>query len=217
MFSSWGLETIDAVNKDQLTAILEELAYGNEYGDILRAKGMLPGEKEGEWYYFGENGKMIEGWLESKGAYYYLNNGKMIAGKTVTIGGTDYSFDANGACTSAIGGVSVTHAGGSTSSTGSTTTSTSGSNAVTAATPGGSSSTVTTPGSTGSSNITTSEPGTSTTAGPGGVSQYETTQAAGPGSVSGSSNVTTSSPVSTTTSSSGAIEELKVGSLTGPM
>ena len=52
VFSSCGLETIDAVNKDQLTAILEELAYGNEYGDILRAKGMLPGEKEGEWYYF---------------------------------------------------------------------------------------------------------------------------------------------------------------------
>ena len=47
-----GLETIDAVNKEQLTAILEELAYGNEYGDVLRAKGMLPSEKEGEWYYF---------------------------------------------------------------------------------------------------------------------------------------------------------------------
>ena len=52
VFSSWGLETIDACTKEQLTAILEELAYGNEYGDILRAKGMLPGEKEGEWYYF---------------------------------------------------------------------------------------------------------------------------------------------------------------------
>ena len=44
VFSSWGLETIDAVNKEQ--------AYGNEYGDVLRAKGMLPSEKEGEWYYF---------------------------------------------------------------------------------------------------------------------------------------------------------------------
>ena len=52
VFSSWGLENIDAVNKEQLTAILEELAYGNEYGDVLRAKGMLPSEKEGEWYYF---------------------------------------------------------------------------------------------------------------------------------------------------------------------
>ena len=52
VFSSWGLETIDACSKDQLTAILEELAYGNEDGDVLRAKGMLPSEKEGEWYYF---------------------------------------------------------------------------------------------------------------------------------------------------------------------
>ena len=52
VFSSWGLETIDACSKDQLTAILEELAYGNESGDVLRAKGMLPSEKEGEWYYF---------------------------------------------------------------------------------------------------------------------------------------------------------------------
>ena len=52
VFSSWGLETIDACSKETLTAILEELAYGNEYGDVLRAKGMLPSEKEGEWYYF---------------------------------------------------------------------------------------------------------------------------------------------------------------------
>ena len=52
VFSSWGLETIDACSKENLTAILEELAYGNEYGDVLRAKGMLPSEKEGEWYYF---------------------------------------------------------------------------------------------------------------------------------------------------------------------
>ena len=52
VFSSWGLETIDACDKETLTAILEELAYGNEYGDILRAKGMLPSGKEGEWYYF---------------------------------------------------------------------------------------------------------------------------------------------------------------------
>ena len=52
VFSSWGLETIDACSKENLTAILEELAYVNEYGDVLRAKGMLPSEKEGEWYYF---------------------------------------------------------------------------------------------------------------------------------------------------------------------
>ena len=50
VFSSWGLETIDACSKETLTAILEELAYGNEYGDVLRAKGMLPSEKEGECF-----------------------------------------------------------------------------------------------------------------------------------------------------------------------
>ena len=52
VFSSWGLETIAAIKHDDLKAILEELAFGNQYGDVLRAKGMLPGENQGEWYYF---------------------------------------------------------------------------------------------------------------------------------------------------------------------
>ncbi len=52
MFSSWGLETTIACNKTKLEEILEELAYGSKYGDVLRAKGMLPGENPGEWYYF---------------------------------------------------------------------------------------------------------------------------------------------------------------------
>lgn len=52
VFSSWGLETIVPCDKEELKEILEELAYGNQYGDVLRAKGMLPGENPGEWYYF---------------------------------------------------------------------------------------------------------------------------------------------------------------------
>ncbi|MCI6886513.1 MAG: GTP-binding protein [Lachnospiraceae bacterium] len=52
VFSSWGMETIRSCTHDELKEILEELAYGNQYGDVLRAKGMLPGEKPGEWYYF---------------------------------------------------------------------------------------------------------------------------------------------------------------------
>ncbi len=52
VFSSWGMETIVPCDKEELTAILEEMAYGNAYGDVLRAKGMLPGENPGEWYYF---------------------------------------------------------------------------------------------------------------------------------------------------------------------
>lgn len=51
VFTSWGLETINTYEKADLEAILDELAYGNQYGDVLRAKGMLQG-KNGEWFYF---------------------------------------------------------------------------------------------------------------------------------------------------------------------
>lgn len=52
VFTSWGLETIVPCTREELKEILEELAFGNEYGDVLRAKGMLAGENPGEWYYF---------------------------------------------------------------------------------------------------------------------------------------------------------------------
>ncbi len=52
IFSSWGVETIVPCDKAELERILDELAYGNRYGDVLRAKGMLPSENPGEWYYF---------------------------------------------------------------------------------------------------------------------------------------------------------------------
>lgn len=52
VFTSWGLETIVPCDKDGLKEILEELAYGNTFGDVLRAKGMLASENPGEWYYF---------------------------------------------------------------------------------------------------------------------------------------------------------------------
>ncbi|MCI8268522.1 MAG: GTP-binding protein [Lachnospiraceae bacterium] len=52
VFTSWGLENVASCEKKVLEEILEELAYGSRYGDVLRAKGMLPGENPGEWYYF---------------------------------------------------------------------------------------------------------------------------------------------------------------------
>ena len=52
VFTSWGLENVTSCEKKMLEEILEELAYGNRYGDVLRAKGMVPGENPGEWYYF---------------------------------------------------------------------------------------------------------------------------------------------------------------------
>ncbi len=52
IFSSWGFETILPIEREKLDEILQALAYGNAYGDVLRAKGMLRGDKDGEWLYF---------------------------------------------------------------------------------------------------------------------------------------------------------------------
>lgn len=52
VFSSWGMETILPCTREKLDAILDELAYGDAYGEVLRAKGMLSGGDDGEWYYF---------------------------------------------------------------------------------------------------------------------------------------------------------------------
>ena len=50
--TSQGMETIVPVTKDQLEDILKRLAETKEFGDVLRAKGMLPTENPGEWLYF---------------------------------------------------------------------------------------------------------------------------------------------------------------------
>ena len=52
VFTSWGLENVAAMKREDLDRILDELAYGDQYGEVLRAKGMVPGEKEGSWLYF---------------------------------------------------------------------------------------------------------------------------------------------------------------------
>lgn len=50
VFSSWGMETPNSYTKEQIEKILEELD-GGWYGDILRAKGMLPAA-DGTWIYY---------------------------------------------------------------------------------------------------------------------------------------------------------------------
>ncbi len=52
VFNSWGLENVGPMSKEELDKVLEELAYGDSYGDVLRAKGMIPGEEKGTWLYF---------------------------------------------------------------------------------------------------------------------------------------------------------------------
>ena len=52
VFTSWGLENVSAMKKEDLDKILDELAYGDQYGEVLRAKGMIPGGENGRWLYF---------------------------------------------------------------------------------------------------------------------------------------------------------------------
>ncbi|MBQ5661332.1 MAG: GTP-binding protein [Lachnospiraceae bacterium] len=51
VFTSWGLETSRKVEREKLDAILHDLAHTEKYGQVLRAKGMLP-DAEGTWHYF---------------------------------------------------------------------------------------------------------------------------------------------------------------------
>ena len=51
VFTSWGRETIKKYTKENLEKMLEALSASDEYGIILRAKGMLPAEN-GTWIYF---------------------------------------------------------------------------------------------------------------------------------------------------------------------
>ena len=52
VFTSWGMETIVPVTHEQLEDVLKRLSNTREFGDVLRAKGMLPTENPGEWLYF---------------------------------------------------------------------------------------------------------------------------------------------------------------------
>ena len=51
MFSSWGQETPHKYSEEQLRDILKKLSDGDEYGIILRAKGIIPCT-DGTWLHF---------------------------------------------------------------------------------------------------------------------------------------------------------------------
>ena len=51
VFTSWGRETIKKYTREGLEKMLEALSASEDYGIILRAKGMLPAEN-GTWIYF---------------------------------------------------------------------------------------------------------------------------------------------------------------------
>ena len=51
VFTSWGRETVKKFTREGLEKMLESLSASEDYGVILRAKGMLPAE-DGTWIYF---------------------------------------------------------------------------------------------------------------------------------------------------------------------
>lgn len=51
IFTSWGLETPAVYGKEEIAHILAELDKEEEYGMVLRAKGMVP-SADGTWIYF---------------------------------------------------------------------------------------------------------------------------------------------------------------------
>ncbi len=59
VFGSWGMETVKKFNENDLKVKLEALANEDTYGMVLRAKGMVEGDR-GEWIYF----DMVPGEIE---------------------------------------------------------------------------------------------------------------------------------------------------------
>lgn len=51
VFTSWGRETIHTFTSEQIEEILEHLEKEEQYGNVLRAKGMVAGT-DGGWIYF---------------------------------------------------------------------------------------------------------------------------------------------------------------------
>lgn len=51
VFTSWGEETVHRYSRETLEGILEKLSSTQEYGNVLRAKGMVS-DPEGTWLYF---------------------------------------------------------------------------------------------------------------------------------------------------------------------
>ena len=51
VFTSWGVETAHKFTEEELKDILNKLAKGDGYGEVLRAKGIVT-PVEGEWFHF---------------------------------------------------------------------------------------------------------------------------------------------------------------------
>ena len=52
IFDSWGLEQLPPMSREKLSAVLDQLADSEDYGVVVRCKGMVSSEDPKTWYYF---------------------------------------------------------------------------------------------------------------------------------------------------------------------
>ena len=52
VFGSWGMETTRKFSEEELKEILSQLVNADEYGVVLRAKGIVKSVNDGEWLHF---------------------------------------------------------------------------------------------------------------------------------------------------------------------
>ena len=52
VFGSWGMETTHKFSEEELKEILSQLVNADEYGVVLRAKGIVKSVNDGEWLHF---------------------------------------------------------------------------------------------------------------------------------------------------------------------
>ena len=52
VFGSWGMETTHKFTAEELKEILAQLVNADEYGVVLRAKGIVKSVNDGEWLHF---------------------------------------------------------------------------------------------------------------------------------------------------------------------
>ena len=52
IFDSWGLEQLPPMSREKLSAVLDQLPDSEDYGVVVRCKGMVSSEDPKTWYYF---------------------------------------------------------------------------------------------------------------------------------------------------------------------
>lgn len=77
--------------------------FDESNGYMAKGWRQINWQGEDSWFYFDQDGRMQTGWqkLEWNGGtywFYFGGNGKMVSGTTITIGGSEYTFDDSGVC-----------------------------------------------------------------------------------------------------------------------